>query len=241
MKKDDRIINIKIADVVVGIWYRYDRFACMCKRYVTNEISRYECRVSDNDIMAEMIDRDDLQCLDYLETLAIYRKLTNILIAENIMIIHGSAICVDDGAYLFVAPSGTGKSTHTRLWREYFKDRAIMINDDKPLIRIKDGVTIHGTPWDGKHHLSNPIGVNLKGICVLEQGVENNIVKLTSKQSRIELMKQTYLVLDDHRNAKKSLELIDALLMMVPVYNMQCNISYDAVRLAYETMKEEKI
>lgn len=75
--------------------------------------------------------------LSYLETLAVYRKIVTRLVFSDILLIHGSAIAVDGKAYLFTAPSGTGKSTHTRMWREYFKDRAVMVNDDKPLNKQK--------------------------------------------------------------------------------------------------------
>lgn len=76
--------------------------------------------------------------LSYLETLAVYRKIVTRLVFSDILLIHGSAIAVDGKAYLFTAPSGTGKSTHTRMCREYFKDRAVMVNDDKPLNKQKE-------------------------------------------------------------------------------------------------------
>lgn len=51
------------------------------------------------------------------------------------ILLHSSAISVDNEAYLFTANSGTGKSTHCALWMKYFRDRAVMINDDKPVIK----------------------------------------------------------------------------------------------------------
>lgn len=100
----------------------------------------------------------------YLETLAVYRKIADILLSCDTLLFHGSVVAVDREGYLFTAKSGTGKSTHTRLWREYFGERAIMVNDDKPLLHITDsGVTAYGTPWDGKHRLSKNIEVPLKG------------------------------------------------------------------------------
>ena len=72
----------------------------------------------------------------YLETLAVYRKLVLALLEDDFLLMHGSAIAVDGEAYIFIAKSGTGKSTHTRLWREMLGDRTVMVNDDKPLIHV---------------------------------------------------------------------------------------------------------
>ena len=87
----------------------------------------------------------------YLETLAVYRKLAQLLVQDDILLMHGAVVAVDGQAYLFTAKSGTGKTTHTRLWMQQFGDRAVMVNGDKPLLHItNEGVTVYGTPWDGK-------------------------------------------------------------------------------------------
>ena len=112
-----------------------------------------------------MISRPD----DYLETLAVCRKIAERMPEHNTFLFYGSCIAVDGAGYVFTAKSGTGKSTHTRLWRELLDNRATMVNDDKPLIRIADDdAIIYGTPWDGKHPLSHNIAVPLKAICILE-------------------------------------------------------------------------
>lgn len=120
----------------------------------------------------------------YLETLAVYRKIAEWMPMYNTLLFHGSVIAVDGKAYLFTAKSGTGKSTHTRLWREYFGERAVMINDDKPLLRItQEGVFAYGTPWDGKHRLSTNISAPLAGICILRRGNDNSIRMITGTRS----------------------------------------------------------
>ena len=90
----------------------------------------------------------------YLEELAVYRKIAERLPLYDTVLFHGSALAADGEGYLFTAPSGTGKSTHARLWRELLGDRVVMINDDKPLLRVtEEGVTVYGTPFRGKHGL----------------------------------------------------------------------------------------
>ena len=74
------------------------------------------------------------------------------------ILLHSSAISVDNEAYLFTANSGIGKSTHCALWMKYFGDRAVMINDDKPVIRIIDNkIYACGTPFSGKHDINKNI------------------------------------------------------------------------------------
>ena len=107
---------------------------------------------------------------EYLETLAVYRKIAEKMIDYDTILFHGSVIAVDGIGYLFTAKSGTGKSTHTRLWRELFGERAVMVNDDKPLIKVSEnGIIVYGTPWDGKHRLSTNTFVPLKGICFMSK------------------------------------------------------------------------
>lgn len=101
------------------------------------------------------------------------------LIKYNGILLHSSCVVVDDYAYVFSADSGTGKSTHTQLWLEHFGDRAYILNDDKPAIRLIDGkVYACGTPWSGKYDYSTPKIVELAGICFLQRSETNWIKRL---------------------------------------------------------------
>ena len=106
------------------------------------------------------------------------------------MMLHSSAVVMDGYAYLFSAPCGTGKSTHTSLWRKTFgEDRVLMLNDDKPALRLEDGRWYaYGTPWSGKHGLATNICVPLKGICILERGTENQIRQISAREALPMLM-----------------------------------------------------
>lgn len=174
----------------------------------------------------------------YLETLAVYRKICRCLLDEDILLFHGSVVSVDGICYLFTAKSGTGKSTHTKYWREYFKDRAIMINDDKPLLEIKeDRVNVYGTPWDGKHRLSTNMCVPLKAICILNRGQDNRICRIDGMDAYSMLIQQANRPVGDAIAMSKTLELIDRLCSCVEFYSMHCTMDIDAARVAYEGMK----
>lgn len=174
---------------------------------------------------------------EYLETLAVYRKLAEWLISKDVMLFHGSVIAVDGQAYLFTAKSGTGKSTHTRLWREHFGDRAVMINDDKPLLAIsEDGVTVYGTPWDGKHRLSTNGEAPLVAICILTRAKDNQIRRITKQEAYAMLLQQSYRS-HSRENVLKSLQLIDRLAERVALYELGCNMEPEAAVVAYEGMR----
>ena len=173
----------------------------------------------------------------YLETLAVYRQIAEKMPAYDIVLCHGSAVAVDGEAYLFIAKSGTGKSTHTRLWRELLGERAVMVNDDKPLVHVTDaGAVVYGTPWDGKHHLSRNIDVPLKAVCILTRGVENRIEPVTPAEAFPMLMQQVYRPADP-ASLSKTLNLIEKLAASVSLWRLSCNMELDAARVAYEGMK----
>ena len=130
---------------------------------------------------------------EYLETLALYRKIVERLLEWDTLLFHGSCISVDSKAYLFTAKSGTGKSTHTQLWKKLFGERAVFINDDKPLLKISaQGVTVYGTPWDGKHHRSTNTSCPLKAVCILTRNTENSIQRIDKKAALPMLCQQSY-------------------------------------------------
>lgn len=174
---------------------------------------------------------------EYLETLAVYRQIAEQMIDYDTLLVHGSVIAVDGQGYLFTAKSGTGKSTHTRLWREYFGDRAVMVNDDKPLLKItEDGVMVYGTPWDGKHRLSSNISVPLKAICILNRDETNHIEQVSGKTKYPLLLQQTYRSGDPLKLAK-TLQLLDRMIQNTSIYVLGCNMEQAAAKVAYEGMQ----
>jgi hypothetical protein len=145
---------------------------------------------------------------------------------------------VDGCAYLFTAPSGTGKSTHTRLWRELLGDKAVMVNDDKPIIRYIDGeFYVYGTPWNGKHHLDTNCRAKIKAICKIEQAKENRIEIISTSEMLMTILNQTIRP-DNLEQMDKLLGLIDKMISKVGLYKLGCTISKEAAELAYSTMSK---
>ena len=163
------------------------------------------------------------------------------LIKHGGFMLHSSAVALDGKAYLFSAPSGTGKSTHTSLWVSHFgEDRAFIINDDKPAIREIDGkFMVMGTPWSGKSALNENVAVPPAGIAFIERSKTNRIERLSTAEAIKNIMWQTVRPSREH-NMEALLSSLDKFIRQVPVYKLYCNISDEAVEVAYNGMKEGK-
>lgn len=195
--------------------------------YVTEEMLEYE--------RAHAMENSSVCC----ESIAILRCICKKALADyDGFFFHSSSLEMDGRAYIFTAPSGTGKSTHARLWREYFGGRVTAINDDKPIIRRENRrFYIYGTPWQGKDSIGNNIKVPVHAVCVLKQGKENKIRRINPIEALPFFMDQTERP-QDRASMEKLLELFDDFLRQTAVYLMECNISYEAVKTAYNAMKQ---
>lgn len=174
---------------------------------------------------------------EYMSTGAsFYRQLLDF---DGLML-HASAAVMDNRAYLFSAPCGTGKSTHTRLWRKVFgEDKVTILNDDKPALRLENGVWYaYGTPWSGKTDQNANLRVPLAGVCFLSRGEKNTIAPFTGAKAVFSLLEQTVRPKGAELRSQL-LNLLDRLLRDVPVWQMACNMEPDAPLVSYGAMKGE--
>ena len=158
------------------------------------------------------------------------------LIDHGGMMLHSSAVMVDGRVYLFSAPSGTGKSTHTALWLQYLGERAQIINDDKPAIRvIGEKAYVYGTPLSGKTDQNRNVRGELAGIAVVKRAKENQIRRLNNKEAIFALLDQTPRSRIEKR-VERLFQVIETLIQTIPIYELSCNMELEAAKLAYETM-----
>ncbi len=161
-----------------------------------------------------------------------YRQLLNF----DGVYFHASAVVYNDKAYLFSAPCGTGKSTHTSLWLELLGDKAYILNDDKPAVRVlKDGIYAYGTPFSGKHDISVPKTVKLGGICFISRGEEDKVSLMEGKEAVLKMYHASLRRIDEQQ-LDKELELIQKIAMSVPIYKMECTPTLNAAKVAVEAM-----
>lgn len=150
--------------------------------------------------------------------------------------LHASAIVYQGEAYLFSAPSGTGKSTHTALWRQLFLDSYIL-NDDKPIICPEDNrITVWGTPFAGKTDLHVNQGVPLKAICFLKQGKENVIQQVSEDKALALILNNTWRP-KSNDGMNRLLDMIEQVVTKIKIYEMSCTKELEAAQISYEIMK----
>lgn len=199
-----------------------------------SDLAYEQARAQADDIREERTNR--IWDEENQETLAVYRKIAERMPFYDTFLFHGSAIATEGEAFLFTAKSGTGKSTHTRLWREMLGEKAIIVNDDKPLISLREeGPMIHGTPYNGKHRLSTPGAFPLKALVVLKRGQENQIHPLTPAEAFTVLYQQVYRPADPEA-LQKTLALLNQLGQQVKLYELYCNMDPSAARLSWAVL-----
>lgn len=238
--------TMEIAGIVFRVQPLFQSTREYCKPYLTDREAEFFVEVLPDDLPKEqeLLDQEAIAeglkfrkfKETFLERSVIQRRVADFLISRDTLMLHGSTVAVDGRAYLFTAPCGTGKSTHTRLWRELFGDSAIMVNDDKPFLRITpDAVLSYGSPWSGKHGLATNVCVPLKGICSLHRGKENRIIRV-EPACVTELLRKQVHIPDDETLAKKAISMLDTVVEMVPLWEMWCNKDLEAVEVAYSAM-----
>ena len=233
---------MKIAGHTAGITSLFESTPQYFKAYLTEELPEFSVAVTRKAIAFEQQDlleearRDGFRPRvftdPFLERQAIQRAFAEYLFSFGTLLVHGSAVAVDGEAFLFTAHSGTGKSTHTRLWQQVLGERAVIVNDDKPFIQLTcQGAVLHGSPWSGKHGLDRNLSVPLKGICILERGKENQITPIPPEEGLPMLRRQAYQPLDTVNEAD-FLHLTEQLSRSVPLWRMACTKDPQAAVMA---------
>lgn len=238
--------TMKIAGQAGHVVSLFDSSRDYCRKYVTEDAPDFSVAVSREDLAFEqesLLEEARQEGLrprifpdPFLERAAIQRKFAEHLLTCGTLMLHGSTVAVDGKAYLFTARCGTGKSTHTRLWREAFGSRAVMVNDDKPFLRLTEqGVLACGAPWSGKHGLDSNVALPLQGICILRRGAENRIRQIRPEDAVEMLLHQSYAPLDAS-NLPGHRRLVASLAAAVPLWQMDCTKDPEAAAIAYAAM-----
>ena len=240
------VFNIRIAGCSAAVSSLFASTRDYCGKYLTEENPECTITVNREDLIFEQeaLRQEALEegirirtfTDPFLERTAIQRKLAEFLFDRDILMTHGSTVAVDGKAYLFTARCGTGKSTHTRLWRQVFGQRAMMVNDDKPFLKLtENGAQACGSPWSGKHGLDNNVTLPLQGICILTRGKENRIRRILPEEALPMLMHQSYCPMEQAKRARFE-ELVHQLAERTPLWHMECNMDPSAAEVSHDAM-----
>lgn len=222
---------------------RSESAKALCADYICGDPPRIDADVrlaqADVDAEAEAARRffKSDRCPMNVAWTALYRKICAFALAHDAFLMHCAVIGYEGRGYAFSAPSGTGKTTHIRLWQQAFgADKVTIVNGDKPILRLIDGTFYaYGTPWCGKEGYNTNTRVPLAGLCFVERGAENSIRRMTAEEAVPHLF--TQIMVGESPDLGRQMELADALLTDVPCYLLRCNMDPAAAVTARDGMR----
>ncbi len=237
------MFKVKIANVIFGVHPKYAVIKTFFKDFIYDGESAPEfiIKTTDNDIEKERraVLKEEYSS-SYLESLFLERIISEKLLKSyNAMLFHASAVKYKGKAYLFTAPSGTGKSTHASFWKQLLGESAVIINDDKPIIRrIEDEFYVFGTPWNGKHSIGENTFAELKAVCCLTRG-ENNVIEKISPEKAIPIILEQTIRPNEQEDVIKLLDLVDGIVKSSGLYLLKCNLSPSSAKVSFKGMTGE--
>ena len=237
--------QIKLGGIVFNINSEFKSVKDFFSDFLVNgEAACIEIMFSEEDIinewkLAEEYSGDDnsVQRIWFepiLERKAINRKLIEILLLNEIVLVHGVAISNGSEAYLFTAPSGTGKTTRANLFIEQHPEYFIL-NGDKPLIRVERGrIIVCGSPWKGKEGVGINSEATLKAIFFLDRAENTKIIPISIKDAFELLVKQVYIPKGD-KDIIKTLHLLKSFDSKVKFFLFHSQASGKSIEEAIKT------
>lgn len=233
---------IRLADVCIGIDNTFELVHRQCKNYIADEEPAFTVKIGDDERRREAETSTEevkkkIKDLDgYAESVCVYRNICRILPSYGAFLFHSAALSYRGEGYLFSAPSGTGKTTHLRLWMRMLKGEPQIVNGDKPILKKTDGgFVVCGTPWSGKEGWQNNVCAPVRAVCFLERSKENRIERMSDGEAAQALFAQLVYPRDP-ANLSAMLTLADGFVKSARFYRLHCNVSEEAARLSFETM-----
>lgn len=214
----------KIAGLYIKFDYEYDLIHELSEKYIVDNYDHIDICLNNKNIDKY---KDDNR-IEAAEVLCFLGDLADLLVNYNKILVHGASIEYKDKAYLFMAPSGTGKSTHIKYWKQALNDVHI-INGDKPI--IDENGYVYGTPWAGKERWNNPISHKLNSLIFIHRDTYNHIEKIDCKDCLDELLNGIYV---PNNNINLTLTLINKIFSNVNIYRMYCTNDVSAAEVCIQ-------
>ena len=238
-EKEERHFCISLAGHAIWIDSLHREVYSLCEEFLCEDEPEIRVSITEDDIAYERKEADKTntpQSDGYLETLAVYRKISERILEYDTFLMHGAVVASGSDAYMFTAASGTGKTTHIRKWLEKLDD-AYVVNGDKPLIKITDTEAIAcGTPWRGKEQMGTNSMVPLRAIVLMERGEENRMEEVSFMNAFTFLLQQTYQP-KEKEAMKKTLRLFSQLKGKVRFYRFVFNnMKEDSFDVSYRAL-----
>ena len=152
------------------------------------------------------------------------------------LVLHASAVVCQGVGQVFLGWSGTGKSTHARLWQECYME-AWLLNDDNPILRMQgDAIRIYGSPWSGKTPCYRAESAPLQAMVKLTQAPQNAIVSLRLSQAFAYLLSSASGLKTNTEHLKSLHDTVAAVVQSIPMYELSCLPDVAAAALCHDTL-----
>ena len=160
---------------------------------------------------------------------------------KSTVLFHAATVSHEEQGYMFLGKSGTGKSTHARLWMKYIEGTAL-VNDDNPVVRTDADrqATVYGSPWSGKTPCYRNVSYPLAGIVLLSQAPYNKIHRLGGLQAYAALVPSISGKRWDAHIANGLHETENALATNIPTWHLECLPDEEAARVCFAEIRNEK-
>lgn len=157
--------------------------------------------------------------------------------AHDTLLTHSSAVLYQGRAYIFLGKSGTGKSTHSRMWLNALKD-VVLMNDDHPVVRLdEDGTPIlYGSPWSGKTRCYKNMSAPLGGVVRISRAPHNKARRLAPIQAYASLMTSCSGMTWEKDLADGKDRTLQGIVKRTPCWVMECLPDEDAARVCSEAV-----
>lgn len=236
-------MKISIADFNFDIKNRYPFTERRTIEYSSKDIAQesdYNFENTLEEIEKELkLSDDSAIALPHAEVALLLRKISKWLPNNNAFVLHSACFDVGGEGVAFAAHSGTGKTTHMRLWQQLLGEKMVVVNGDKPIVRFFEGEPrqpyAYGTPWNGKEQLGCNMRTPLKHICFIERSETNYVEKVDKKAIVNRIFNQVYMP-EDSMSMLKTMQLIDRLVTCCDLWIIHCNMDPEAAKVAYEAI-----
>lgn len=157
---------------------------------------------------------------------------------KSTLLFHSSVVIEKGYAYMFLGRSGTGKSTHSRLWLEAVEG-SMLLNDDNPVVRAFPGgiVNVYGSPWSGKTHCYKNDYGTLGGIVMLNQSKVNKLTVTNNEEAYQDIITSVSGTRWNERVRNGQHKTAMKLLHYVPFYHLMCRPDIEAAKLCHDGVK----
>lgn len=227
-----------IADFIVEIKPKFDNLKNLCEPFLYIGERSADFSVVPSESYLESLKNRMVEgsTIDKAEEFATASIFNHEIIHRGAMLVHSSALVFDGKAYLFSAESGVGKSTHTKMWLKKFCEKVHILNDDKPVVKIKLGIPLCcGTPFDGGSGIANNETVPVGAVVFIERS-DSNFVTIPDTKEIVQRLYRSTVKYVNKSDGMYLLSNFDNLVQHTKFFVLHCNTNESAVDVAYNNI-----